>query len=234
VVTFQSSDDARATVAVLVSGGLDSAVLVASEAQRHDVQPVYVSSGLSWEPIEEACLARFLAEYRAPRAIRPLARLELPLGDVYPQTHWAIQGAPPAYDTADEALYLAGRNIALLAKAGIYCAVAGVDRIAMGQLHGNPFSDATPEFFSAMARALSLGLAHRLEITYPFLSKTKVDVIRLGASLRVPFELTLSCLNPRESGHCGACNKCRERREAFSASGIDDPTVYGRTPARQP
>jgi 7-cyano-7-deazaguanine synthase len=222
--------DTRTAVAVLISGGLDSAVLAASEAQRHDVQPIYVSSGLSWEPLERELLERFLHEYRAPHALLPLVQLELPLGDVYPKSHWAIRGVPPAYDTADEDVYLAGRNITLLAKAGIYCALARIDRIAMGQLRGNPFPDATPEFFSAMARALSLGLNHPLEITFPFLSKNKVDVIHLGASLHVPFEITLSCMNPKGSRHCGACSKCRERREAFIKSGIEDRTAYERLP----
>jgi 7-cyano-7-deazaguanine synthase len=217
---------------VLVSGGLDSVVLAASEAQHDVVQPVYVRSGLAWEPIEKAFLDRFLAEYRPPHPFLPLVHLELPIGDVYPQTHWAIRGAPPAADTPDEDVYLVGRNITLLSKAGIYCAVAGLDRIAMGQLRGNPFPDATPAFFSAMARALSLGLDHPLEVTFPFLSKNKADVIRLGAALDVPFELTLSCMNPKDSRHCGACSKCRERRDAFIASGVEDRTVYTHQPAQ--
>jgi 7-cyano-7-deazaguanine synthase len=219
-VSTSSESDERSPTAVLVSGGLDSSVLAASEAQRRDVQPIYVSCGLPWEANELTRLVRFLAEYRPPRPFLPLARLELPIGDVYPKTHWAMRGVPPAPDTGDADVYLVGRNLALLTKAGIYCAFARVGRIAVGQLQGNPFPDATPEFFSAMARALSLGLDHRLEIAFPFLSKTKADVIRLGASLKVPFELTLSCMNPQELGPCGACNKCRERRDAFVASGI--------------
>jgi 7-cyano-7-deazaguanine synthase len=230
-VAIPSESNDHVAVAVLVSGGLDSVVLAAAEAQEHDVQPIYVSSGLPWETTEQAFLERFLARYRARHALLPLARLELPVGDVYPQTHWAIGGTPPAYGTPTEDLYLVGRNVALLAKAGIYCAGAGLNRIAMGQLGGNPFPDATPEFFSAMARALSLGLDHRLEITTPFISKTKEDVIRLGVSLHVPFEHTLSCLKPTESGHCGECNKCGERREGFIASGIADPSIYEHVPA---
>jgi 7-cyano-7-deazaguanine synthase len=154
-------------------------------------------------------------------------KLALPVDDVYPQTHWALRGAPPGYDAAAEDVYLAGRNIALLAKAAIYAAHAHITRIVLGILRGNPFPDATPEFFSAMARALSLGLDQRVEIDYPFLSRDKTDVIALGASLRVPFELTMSCLNPAGERHCGECTKCRERRDAFVASGIPDPTTYG-------
>ena len=214
-----------------MSGGLDSAVLAALEARDRDVQPIYVSSGLAWEQTEQAFLARFLAEYRSPHQVLPLVRLELPLSDLYPGTHWALRGVPPGHDAAVEDLYLLGRNVALLAKAGIYCALAQLPRIAVGQLEGNPFPDATPEFFTAMTRALSLGLAHRLEVASPFLSKTKTDVIRLGASLQVPFELTLSCMNPQEFRHCGVCNKCRERRDAFIASGVEDRTAYASLPA---
>ena len=83
-----------------------------------------------------------------------------------------------------------------------------------------------------MARSLSLGLNHRVEISLPLISKTKADVIHLGASLNVPFDLTVSCLNPGQPTHCGACGKCRERREAFIVSGVDDRTTYAMMPTR--
>jgi len=56
---------------------------------------------------------------------------------------------------------------------------------------------------------------------------SKAEVIRRGAALGVPFELTLSCMNPQPGPrHCGACSKCRERHDAFVAAGLTDPTVY--------
>ena len=90
-----------------------------------------------------------------------------------------------------------------------------MSRIAIGPLAGNPFPDATPEFFEAMARALTLGLAHPLTIDTPFAELHKPDVIRLGIELGVPLGLTISCMNPRAGLHCGRCSKCRERRDAF-------------------
>lgn len=215
---------------VLLSGGLDSAVLAAHEAQHDRVRPVYVSVGLAWEAAELAMLDRLLA---APALANtdPISRVEFTMRDVYPASHWAIRGVPPAYDTPDEDVYLTGRNLVLLAKAGVVAATTGAGRIALGPLAGNPFPDARPEFFTAMARALSLGLDHAIEIATPFLDWQKAAVIRRGVELNVPLELTLSCMNPvsASSGlpvHCGLCSKCRERRDAFGAAGVADPTPY--------
>lgn len=220
------------TTAVLLSAGLDSAVLAAFEARRRRVQPIYVSAGLAWEVGELAALERLLAEAPFARALAPLARLSFTVTDLYPATHWALRGEPPAFDTPDEDVYLAGRNVALLSKAAIYCARQGIGRIALGPLSGNPFPDATAPFFAAMARALSLGLAHAIEVDAPFASMDKSDVIRLGVELGVPLALTLSCMNPQEELHCGRCSKCRERRDAFTEAGVADPTRYAVAPIR--
>ena len=218
-------------VAVLLSAGLDSAVLAAHEAHRARVNPIYVSAGLAWEQEELAALDRLLAT--APfESLAPLARLTFTVRDLYPPTHWALRGEPPAFDTPDEDVYLTGRNIILLTKASIYCAQRGIDRISLGPLAGNPFPDATPDFFASMTRALSLGLAHDIRIDTPFADKGKADVIKIGVELGVPLELTLSCMNPKDGLHCGVCSKCRERRDAFMAAGIEDRTRYAVQPAR--
>lgn len=221
--------------AVLCSAGLDSAVLLAQEAARGSVQPIYVASGLAWEEAEQRFLERLLAAplIRSHRGrVRPLVRLELSMRDIYPPTHWAIRGTPPAYHTSDEDVYLVGRNLVLLSKAGVYCGGRRIGRLAIGPLAGNPFPDATPEFFAAMARALSLGLDHAIDIVAPLATCTKADVIRMGAALGVPFELTLSCMAPEGDRHCGACSKCRERQHAFRDAGVEDPTEYVRTLSR--
>ena len=217
--------------AVLFSSGLDSAVLAAAEARTREVHPIYVSAGLAWEREELAAVDRLLAT-PAYRTLAPIARLTFTVSDLYSPTHWALRGTPPAFDTPDEDVYLTGRNIILLSKAGIYCVQKKLSRIAIGPLAGNPFPDATPEFFAAMSRMLSMGLAHEVAIDAPFIAMHKSDVIRLGANLEVPFELTLSCMNPRHGLHCGQCSKCRERRDAFHEAGIEDPTAYASKPLR--
>jgi len=233
------------SIAVLLSGGLDSAVLVADEAMRAGsaVQPIYVSVGLAWEGAERAIVDRFLASAAMEGLARPLAVLSVDMRDVYAATHWAIEGHAPGYHTADEDVYLPGRNIVLLGKAGVYCAASNIDRLVLGTLAHNPFPDATPAFRAAMAETLSLGLAHQLTIDAPYASFSKADVIRRGVSLGVPLDLTLSCMNPVsvepgeprepreprepwEPRHCGLCSKCRERHDAFLEAGVEDPTSY--------
>ena len=222
--------------AVLLSGGLDSAVLLAEEAAAGEVQPIYVSVGLAWEPAEQAMVARFLEsgplQARADR-VRRLVSLSVDMRDVYAATHWAMQGRPPAYHTPDEEVYLPGRNVILLGKASVFCAASGIDRLVLGTLAHNPFPDATPEFRTAMAHALSLVLAHPLRIDAPYAGTSKADVVRRGAALGVPFELTMSCMNPRSAPgdststiHCGECSKCRERHDAFVEVSVADPTEY--------
>jgi 7-cyano-7-deazaguanine synthase len=234
--------------AVLISGGVDSSVLLAEEAAHGSVQPIYVRAGFAWEAAEHEAVRELLAAEPLGGRARPLVSLSVDMRDVYEADHWAIEGKPPRYHTPDEDVYLPGRNVILLGKAAMYCAAAGIDRLVLGTLAGNPFPDATPAFRSAMAKALSLGLAHPLTIDAPLAGVGKAEVIRRGVALGVPLRLTLSCMNPtpkvlgirevpsepREPGepreprflHCGTCSKCRERHDAFVEAGIVDDTEY--------
>ena len=217
--------------AVLFSAGLDSAVLAAAEARNGRVHPIYVSCGLAWEAQELEAVDRLLAT-PAFDGVSPIARLTFPARDLYPATHWALTGNPPAFDTPDEDVYLAGRNVMLLSKAAIHCARQSVHRIALATLSNNPFPDATPEFFAALGRALSLGLNHEIDVATPFAALHKEDVVKLGVELDVPLELTLSCMNPQAGKHCGLCSKCRERRDALHEAGVEDRTQYAVAPIR--
>ena len=234
--------------AVLCSAGLDSAVLLASELQAASelqtategaadtahvahVQPVYVRSGLAWEAEECRLAERLIAAPPFAGRVAPPVALDCPVTDTYRPGHWALVGEPPGYATADEEVYLVGRNVLLLAKVATWCAVNHIGRICLGPLAGNPFPDATPDFLAAMERALALGLDHELRIAAPFRHLSKAEVIARGLELDVPFELTLSCMSPANGQHCGRCSKCRERLEAFEATGVADPAPYAFRPA---
>jgi 7-cyano-7-deazaguanine synthase len=228
--------DASANSAVLFSGGLDSAVLLADVAEaarkrgQERVVALYISVGLAWEAEERRIASALLAT--APFAdVRDLVTLSFDMRDVFPATHWAVRGTPPGYDTPDEDVFIDGRNVILLSKAAVYMSAAVRPRpsavtLFIGPLAGNPFPDATPAFFSATSQSLSLGLATAIGIAAPFATLHKSDVIRRGVELGVPLELTLSCMNPRDGVHCGGCSKCRERIDAFRDAGVTDPTRY--------
>jgi 7-cyano-7-deazaguanine synthase len=220
--------------AVLFSGGLDSAVLVADATRRLGaVRAFYVSVGFAWEAEELAMAARLFAR---PPFEGSYEVLRFDMTDVFPPTHWAVRGEPPAFDTPDEDVYLDGRNVILLSKAAVYAVRPEVGSkdvtLLLGTLAGNPFPDATPAFFDAMSRALSLGLGGTIAVEAPFAALHKADVIRKGIELGVPLEWTLSCMQPRNGLHCGKCSKCRERRDAFREAGVEDPTSYRHTPIR--
>jgi 7-cyano-7-deazaguanine synthase len=208
---------------VLVSGGLDSAVALAEAARDGPVAPIYVRSGLVWESAEMYWLERFLQTIGAPQMVV----LDLPVADLY-GAHWSLTGDdPPGADSPDEAVYLPGRNLLLLSKAGVWAAGEGCASIVMGPLAANPFPDGTRAFFDAMGEAigLAMGLGGPLPVETPLSGLSKTDVVRRAAGL--PIELTFSCLNPTpDHGHCGECNKCAERRRGFAEAGVDDPTVY--------
>jgi 7-cyano-7-deazaguanine synthase len=214
----------REKVCVLSSGGVDSAVLLRLMALEYpDVYPAYVRCGLAWEEVEISWLRRYIDALAEPR-IRPLSVLELPTRDLY-QNHWSVTGAGvPDADSPDEAVYLPGRNLLLYAKAAVFAALNGIGDIASGQLAGNPFPDATPAFFAAMAKAAGTAVGMDLRIVTPLLKWKKHEVIREGWNL--PLEYSFSCMNPVGGMHCGNCNKCFERKTAFAAAGVPDKTTY--------
>jgi 7-cyano-7-deazaguanine synthase len=215
-------------VAVLVSGGLDSCVLAAHlAAGKRTVYPVYVQQGLVWEAVEQHWMKRFLAAVAVPN-IEPLCEIALPVTDLY-NSHWSTTGEfTPDHLSDDREVYLPGRNLLLLAKTSLYCALNSIPSAALGPLAGNPFADSTPEFFSRFGEMASLALGVSFSVETPFAALTKVDVIRLGSHL--PLKLSFSCIHPVGLTHCGACNKCAERRRSFQEAGIKDETAYASLP----
>jgi 7-cyano-7-deazaguanine synthase len=213
---------------VLVSGGLDSCILVGDLVRRQQrvVQPFYIRTGLAWQNAELPALARFLSAIAAPQLL-PLITLDLPLDDLY-AGHWSLTGRnTPDADSPDEAVFLPGRNALLVIKAAIYCQLHGIAQLALAPLGTSPFEDAGPEFFREFQAAMNRGVKHPVELLRPFSHSDKRQVMQLGADL--PLHLTFSCIHPIHGMHCGQCNKCAERQHAFRLVERDDPTPYAGT-----
>lgn len=214
------------SVAVLISGGLDSAILLGEFLRAGPaVHPLYVCHGLYWEAAELSHLRRFLDALRAP-SLRPLTVLEMPVADLYGE-HWSVTGRDvPGAEAPDESVFLPGRNVLLLAKALLWCHLHGVPAVALAALESNPFPDATPAFFAAYEGVVNTAVGGQVRVLRPYLGLTKAAVMRRSRGL--PLELTFSCLRPVNDRHCGRCNKCGERRRAFADAGLIDPTEYNR------
>src|SRR5262249_10607349 len=129
----------------------------------------------------------------------------------------------------------------LLAKALIWCHLQAIPILSLGILKANPFPDASPAFFVRYEDVVNRAMGGKVKIERPYAHLAKAEVLRRGQGL--PLGLTVACLRP-EAGpphatlsptggegwvrgrHCGRCNKCAERRRAFVAAGIADPTDY--------
>jgi 7-cyano-7-deazaguanine synthase len=217
-------------VGVLMSGGLDSSILVGHLLRSGcRVQPFYVESHLVWQQAELRAARRFLeALSRSSRRVDRLVVLELPLTDLYDR-HWSVTGtAPPDATSDDSAVFLPGRNALLLLKPAIWCQLHGIQQLALGVLGTNPFADAAPPFFEAFQATINRDPACELRVIRPFAALPKREVMERGRGL--PLELTFSCIAPVDGLHCGQCNKCAERQAAFGLIDAVDPTTYSSSP----
>ena len=115
----------------------------------------------------------------------------------------------------------------------IACAVAvanEADCVAIGVHAGDHpvYPDCRPDFIDAFEKMVRLATGTELKIHAPFVHFSKVDIVRFGYGLGVPYVETWSCYKGGDV-HCGTCGTCVERREAFKLAGVVDPTVYAST-----
>lgn len=148
----------------------------------------------------------------------------MPVADLY-EYHWSVTGRDvPGADSPDDAVYLPGRNALLALKPALWCTMHGIEELALAVLSSNPFSDATEEFFRDFEQVIARATGNHVRLTRPFSGLQKREVMEFGRGL--PLELTFSCIAPVGGLHCGRCNKCAERQQAFGYLGGDDPTKY--------
>ncbi len=218
------------TAVVLLSGGLDSAVAGAwARAEGYAVVALTVDYGQRHRAEIEAArkVARWLGakEHVELRVdLRAVGGSALTSGIPVPRGGPG-EGIPVTYVPARNTLLLAlALGLAEAREAGAI--VIGANRI---DFSGYP--DCRPEFLEAFARVAETGTkagaeGHAPRILAPLIDLPKEGIVRLGASLEVPFGDTLSCYDPDPRGRpCGACDACRLRRKGFAAAGIADPAA---------
>lgn len=209
---------------LLTSGGLDSAILL-HQLLSHGwgVRPFYVRTGCLWQTEEIDAVRKLLAILQQPN-LEKLVELEMPVDDLYAD-HWSMTGrSVPDNHSADDAVFLPGRNPLLLLKPTLWCAMHGVQKLALATLAANPFDDAKPEFFERFEAMIQWATGCDVRIIRPFEMLSKRCVMQLGRD--APLEPTFSCVSPVGGLHCGRCNKCAERAAAFGHLSSGDPTRY--------
>ena len=127
--------------------------------------------------------------------------------------------------------YVPGRNTVFLALALALAEALDADAIFLGinAVDFSGYPDCRPDFLEAFRRLSAVanrrGVEGRpIEIRAPLLTLSKAAIVAEGRRLRVDFSLTSSCYDPGPEGRpCGMCDSCRLRRRGFEEAGIVDP-----------
>jgi 7-cyano-7-deazaguanine synthase len=130
--------------------------------------------------------------------------------------------------------YVPARNTVFLSIALGWAEVLSADAIFVGvnAVDYSGYPDCRPEYISAYEKMANLATkagveGKKLRIETPLIALTKQAIIEKGLALGVNYALTVSCYQADEQGRaCGECDSCRFRRQGFEQAGVDDPTRY--------
>lgn len=215
---------------VLLSGGLDSATVLAIASQ--DFECYAISFDYSQRHASELNAAKQLAQRFHAR--HQLIRLDNGVMAGSALTDPAIVVPASGPDAGIPVTYVPARNTIFLAHALAIAEVQASTDIYIGvnAVDYSGYPDCRPayiEAFECMANLATKASAEgrRLRIHAPLIHKRKSDIIRTGIELGVDYTLTVSCYQADEQGRaCGVCDSCRLRRDGFTAAGVADPTRY--------
>lgn len=204
-------------VAILLSGGLDSAITAAYlKSHGYAVKAgVFVNRGQS-NYDKEFVAARSVSEYLQI----PLLRADFSLADLGKLLSKEMR----------KKLGIPARNLILGAVALPYAYVLDCGILALGNIISDEFPDCNKEFRSKLTAAASQALDKQIEIVAPFAdwkSWNKADEIDFAwrSGYAHLFNITWTCWLGREF-HCGLCDACEGRKEGFEKVGLTDPIIY--------
>ena len=223
---------------VLLSGGLDSATVLALAGER-GFAPYALSFRYGQRHEQELEAARQIAE-RAGVVRHAIVDIDLRAFGGSALT----DDIPVPKDRDEDAMggeipvtYVPARNTIFLSLALGWAEVVGANDIFIGvnALDYSGYPDCRPEFIEAFERLANLATkaatqdGRRLTVHAPLIALTKAEIILLGVRLGVEYGLTRSCYDPDEGGTaCGRCDACRLRLTGFAAAGMEDPAPYAR------
>lgn len=222
---------------VLLSGGLDSAtVLAMARAEGRAVYALSIEYGQRHEVETQAARrvaeAIGVVEHRILTLdLRAFGASALTDDIDVPKDALGAEGIPVTYVPA--------RNTIFLSIALGYAEAVGAGEIWLGvnAIDSSGYPDCRPEFIEAFQRVILTGTRTGVEeglprIVAPLIAMTKAAIIGAGTALGVDYSITHSCYDPDElGGACGRCDSCLLRRQGFRDAGIPDPTRYADAPS---
>lgn len=194
----------------LVSGGLDSSVMLHKVVKETEFRPAVLTIDYGQrQGAREASFSEMLAD---------TLNLE------FLQAECPLPGAILTHDDS-YAEYIPARNAVLFSLAGSLAEYYGVSTVFCG-LHKtpHPWWDTTADFVDRM-NALFVLNSFKVEFVAPIMELTKLPIIKLGLQLGVNFADTWTCFEGGEIA-CGECPPCKFRLKSFRELGMEDPANY--------
>ncbi len=222
----------RPKAVILVSGGLDSATVLAI-AQKQGFECYALSFNYGQRHIAELISAKKVIDFFK---VKEHKIFEINLGQFGGSalTDNNIDVPVSGLTEGIPITYVPARNTIMLSIALGWAEVLGANDIFYGAnaVDYSGYPDCRPAYvksFENMANlATQAGIeGHKLKIHTPIIDLTKAEIIQLGTGLGVDYSITVSCYQANEKGQaCGVCDSCRLRKAGFKSSDIKDSTRY--------
>lgn len=220
----------RQKAIVLLSGGLDSATVLAIAGREFDCHAI--SFNYSQRHVSELKAAQQLAQ--AYRANHQVIQLDVGVMTGSALTDNRIKVPESGLEQGIPVTYVPARNTIFLAHALAVAEVQQSNHIFIGvnAVDYSGYPDCRPDYIEAFEHMAKLATragveGQMLKIHVPLINMSKAEIITTGIQLGVDYALTVSCYQADERGRaCGRCDSCRLRRAGFEAAQVNDPTNY--------
>lgn len=214
-------------VAILLSGGMDSATLLWWLGKNHDGEIHAVSVDYHQRHRVELEFAAGLVE-RAGIVAHKIIELDLTAIGGSPLTNAQLD-VPAACDEKQISTVVPFRNMLFITLAAAYAETLNIHDLYIAPVKDDyrAYRDCRRAFYDSLEQSLRLGASREapFKLHTPFVEKWKTEVVALGLELCVPYEITHTCYEGRRPA-CGLCAACVERIQAFKGSSARDPLAY--------